>query len=245
MKRNTLRYYISFLLVAVSLSAMSQETETIEQSEVTEDVNDTLPKYKDKYGLRVGLDISKPLKTAFDDDFKGFEIVGDFRLTNRIYLATEIGAVEKFGEEDYLNYTAKGAYAKVGANYNLYQNWGAMHNEIYLGIRYGFSTYSQTLNDYTPNYYGTYFDIPTYSPNIEVDGLTAHWGELVIGLKVELFNNFFAGASIAMKKMFSQEEPDQFQNFYVPGYERVYLNKTGFSFNYTLSYSIPIYKKNR
>jgi hypothetical protein len=224
---------------------MSQELETIERDEITEESNDSLAKYKDKFGLRVGLDLYNSLKTAFDEDFKGFEIVGDFRLTNRIFLAAEIGAIEKFGEEDHLDYTAKGAYAKIGTNYNLYENWGDMHNEIYIGIRYGFSTYSQILNSYTPNYFGTYFDLPTYTPNIEADGLTAHWGEFVIGLKVELFNNLFAGASIAMKKMLSQDEPDQFQNFYVPGFERVYLNKTGFSFNYTLSYSIPIYKKNR
>lgn len=244
MKLNILRYCISIVLFAVSFSAIAQEIEPVETIEI-EESTDSIPKYKDKYGLRLGIDIAKPIISAFDDDFTGIEIVGDFRMTRRIFLAAEIGAIEKFDVEDYLTYTAKGGYAKVGVNYNLYQNWGGMQNEIYIGFRYGFSAYSQELNEFTPNYYGTYFDIPTYSPNIEVDGLTAHWGEFIIGLKVEMFNNFFMGASIAMKKMFSQDEPEEFQNFYVPGFERVYLNNTGFSFNYTISYSIPIYKKNQ
>ena len=245
MKQNILRFCISIVLVAVSLSAKAQETEIIESSEIIESNHDTIPKYKDKYGLRIGIDISKPIISAFDDDFTGIELVGDFRLTRKLYIAMELGASEKFGEEDYLSYTAKGGFAKVGVNYNLYKNYGGMQNEIFVGVRYGFSTYSQELNEYTPNYYGTYFDIPTYTANIEVDGLTAHWAEFVLGLKVEMFNNFFMGASVAMKKMISQEEPEHFQNFYTPGFERVYLNNTGFSFNYTLSYSIPIYKKNQ
>ncbi len=252
MKLNILRYCISVFLFAVSLSAMSQEPEIGEaiseevsqEVEPSENTNDSIPKYKDKYGLRIGFDIVKPIVSAYNEDYKGFEIVGDFRLRKNIYLASEIGAVEKSDTEDFLSYTAKGAFIKVGANYNLHQNYGDMHNEIYIGIRYAFSTYSQTLNSYTPNYYGPYFDVPTYETDIKVDGLTAHWAEFVIGLKVELFNNFFAGASISMK-MISQEQPDNFQNFYIPEYERVYLNNTGFSFNYTLSYSIPIYKKSR
>ncbi|MGA9271828.1 MAG: DUF6048 family protein [Lutimonas sp.] len=30
---------------------------------------------------------------------------------------------------------------------------------------------------------------------------------------------------------------------YVPGFERVYVNDYGFSFNYTISYLIPFYRK--
>jgi hypothetical protein len=32
---------------------------------------------------------------------------------------------------------------------------------------------------------------------------------------------------------------------YIPGFERVFSNDTGFSFNYSISYLIPIYKKNK
>ena len=112
-------------------------------------------------------------------------------------------------------------------------------------FRAGGKLVSQELVEYTPNYYGTYFEVPTHTSDSKVDGLNAHWSEFIIGVKVEMFNNFYVGMSIAMKKMISQREPDNFKNLYIPGYERVYLNNTGFGFNYTLSYAIPLYKKGK
>lgn len=243
MKRNILRFTTSlFLVIAVSLNAIAQEpTDSIATG--VETPIDTIQKKKDKYGLRVGIDLFKPILSMVNDDIQGFEIVADFRLKKNIYIATEFGFTDKTGEEDFLIYNAKGSYIKLGGNYNLYKNWLDMNNEIYIGIRYGFSSYSQTLVEYTPNYYGTYFDVPTFNPDTTVDGLTAHWGEFVIGLKVEIFNNLYMGGSIAMKKLFSQDEPDNFGNMYIPGYERVFMNNTGFSFNYTIAYTIPFFKK--
>ncbi len=234
MKQNILKFCISILFFAVSFSANAQE-ETFKDS----------IKLKDKYGLRLGVDISKPIISIFDDKIKGFEIVGDFRIRKNIYAAAEIGYYERDTEEDFINFSSKGSYLKIGGNINLYQNWGKMNNEIYTGIRYGFSTFSQTLNSYNPNFDGTYFDEHTVSPNLEFDGLTAHWAEFIIGLKVEVFNNFYLGSSVSLKKIISQEQPENFKNLYIPGFERVYLNNTGFSFNYTVSYLIPIYKKNK
>lgn len=234
MKQNISRFCISILLFAISVSVNAQE----------ETSKDSI-KLKDKYGIRLGVDISKPIISAFNNDLKGFEIVADFRITKNIYVATELGFYDRTTDEDYINFNSKGSYIKVGGNINLYQNWGKMSNEIFAGVRYGLSTFSQTLNSYNANFDGTYFDSHTVSPNLEFDSLTAHWAELVIGLKVELLNNLYLGSSISLKKMISQEQPDNFKNLYIPGFERVYLNDTGFSFNYTVSYLIPIYKKNK
>ena len=55
-------------------------------------VKDTLV-FKQKYGLRLGADVSKLARTFFDDDYSGFEIMGDYRLTKRIYIAGEIGTM--------------------------------------------------------------------------------------------------------------------------------------------------------
>jgi hypothetical protein len=207
MKQNILRFCISILLFAVSFSANAQEEETPKDS----------IKLNDKYGLRIGLDISRPIISLFNDDFKGFELVGDFRMSKN--------------------------YIKLGVNYNLYQNWGKMSNEIFAGVRYGFSTFSQTLNTYNPNFDGTYFPELTVDSNTEFSDLNAHWAELVMGLKVEVFHNLYLGTSMSLKKMIRQKQPKNFENLYIPGFERVYLNETGFSFNYTVSYLIPIYKK--
>lgn len=242
MKQSILRFCISISFFAISFSGIAQNTEK-DLGTPIESVNDTVKKSTQTYSLRLGIDISKPIISIFNDDFIGLEIVGDLKVKKNMFIATEIGYTDVTDEEDFLIYNTKGSYIKVGGNYNFYKNTLKFNNEIYIGFRYGLSSFSQTLVEYTPNYYGTYFSPPTFTPNTEVSGLTAHWGELVLGLKVETLKNFFIGASMSVKKLFNQEQPDNFQNLYIPGYERVYLNNTGFSFNYTLSYSIPLFKK--
>lgn len=200
-------------------------------------------KVKQKYGIRVGVDLSKPIISMLDKNQKGLELIGDFRFSKNYFAAAEVGYEDYTGTEDFLSYTAKGSYIKLGVNYNAYKNWKGMNNEIIVGFRYGFSTFTQTLNSYTPNVYGTYFIPDEVLINNKFDNLNAHWAELVLGMKVETFKNLFLGVSMSFKKMINMKEPDNFKNLYIPGFNRVYDNNAGFGFNYSLSYLIPIIKK--
>ena len=202
-------------------------------------------KTKESYGLRVGIDLSKPLISFLEPESKGLELVGDIRILRNYYAAVELGFEDKTSKEDYLNYTTKGSYIKAGVNYNAYKNWKGMTNEIYIGVRYGFGLFNQTLNSYTPNVKGTYYIPNEVLAGTEFKDLSAHWGELVFGLKAETLKNLYLGFSFSFKKMISTKEPTNFKNLYVPGFNRVYLNDTGFGINYTLSYLIPIIKREK
>jgi len=203
---------------------------------------DTL-KVTKPYSIRFGIDLSKPLTSLIDNDKNGFEITADFRFKNRYYIASEIGYTNKTTAEDYINFTSKGSYIKLGVNYNAYNNWLDMNNEIYVGIRYGFSSFNQTLNSYTINQHGNYFDENINNTPIEYDNLSAHWVELLLGVKVETFKNLFLGASVSFNNLINSNDPDNFENLYIPGFNKRYLNKSGAGFNYTVSYQIPLYKK--
>ncbi len=72
--------------------------------------------------------------------------MGDYRLSKNYYAAAEIGSEDKTTEDDRLNTTTKGTYLKVGFDYNVYENWLDMENIISIGLRGGFSTFSQELN---------------------------------------------------------------------------------------------------
>ena len=120
-----------------------------------------------------------------------------------------------------------------------------MENAIYVGMRYGFSTFSQTLNSFTINNEAFLDDLAAIESGQKYDNLNAHWVEFVLGIKAELFNNLFLGFSFSGKKMITTKEPDTFKNLFVPGFNRVFLNNSGFGFNYTLSYLIPLYKKEK
>lgn len=224
-----LKLCISIFLLSIGNEIMAQKTDSL--------------KVKKPYSLRLGVDISKPIISLFNKDFSGFELTGDFRIKNRIYLATEIGITNKTTDEDYLNFTTKGSYIKMGVNYNAYNNWLDMNNEIFVGFRYGFSTFNQSINSYIINQNGIYFDEYLIENNLKFDNLTAHWAEFVLGIKVETFKNLFLGTSVSFNSLIKTEDPTNFQNLYIPGFNKRHLNKSGAGFNYTISYQIPLYKK--
>jgi hypothetical protein len=184
-------------------------------------------------------------KSFYEKDYKGLELVGDYRLTRRFYLAGELGNEEKTVDDDRLNFTTKGTYFKAGFDYNSFENWLDMENMIYVGMRYGISSFSQTVNSYKiydpTNYYGE----NTVISGVKYNGLTANWIEIIGGVKAELFSNLYLGFSLRLNYLVSNKKPDGFDNLYIPGFNRTYEGKFGAGVNYTLSYFIPIYKKNK
>lgn len=237
------RYFISLCFVFSFINGYSQEEK---ENDNLDKVSDSIV-YKTNYGLRLGADISKPIKGTIDGAYSGFEIVGDYRLKKNFYLAAEAGFEEETSNEDYLNTTSKGSYIRLGFNYNAYKNWLDMNNEIFVGYRYGFSLFEQTLNNYTPNVSdaenGNYFPAELNTNAVTSTGLNAHWSELMLGIKAETFTNFYIGFSVSYKVMMSVKDPDGVKALFSPGFNRIFESNTGFGFNYTLSYLIPFSKK--
>ncbi len=229
--------FISSLLLLCCLEGFAQE-----KPKTT--ATDTVKPRLERYGLRLGVDLFKLTRSFYDKDYKGIEFTGDYRLTHSYYAAAEIGNENKTTDEDQLNFTTKGSYLRVGFDYNSHENWLNLENMVYVGLRYGFSTFSQELNSYkiyNPNpYFPTGGSIPS---GTEYNGLTAHWAEAVVGIKTEVFKNTFVGFSVRLNKLFVDKQPGDFENLYIPGYNRVYSADFGVGFNYTVSYFLPLYKK--
>lgn len=229
---------IFIFIISCSTFLYSQETEqAIEEQDSIKKIT--------TYGLRIGVDLSKPVISYLNDDYKGFEIIGDFGFKPNLYVAVEIGYQEKNTVEDYLDFSTEGSYLKAGINYNAYENWAGMQNEIIIGFRYGLSFFSQTLHSYTPNMDGTYFITEQVDADTKFSDLNAHWVSMVVGLKVETLKNLYLGMSVSVNKMIKSTEPENFKNLYVPGFNRVYSNDVGAGFNYSISYMIPLLKKER
>ncbi|WP_298777770.1 DUF6048 family protein [uncultured Polaribacter sp.] len=237
------KYFISFLFLFFIIDGFSQKQK---KDTLINSKKDTII-YKTSYGVRLGVDISKPVLGIFNSSYSGFEVVGDYRISKNFYAAAEIGFEEETTKEDYTNSTSKGSYIKLGFNYNAYENWLDMNNEIFLGYRYGFSLFEQTLNSYTPNIIDpdktTYFTTNEITTPITATSLNAHWSEFVLGFKVETFKNFYISASVSYKVLMGIKDPENFKTLYSPGFNRVFESNTGFGFNYTLSYLIPFTKK--
>ncbi len=215
----------------------------IVKKNTTEIKNDSIVK-TDRYGFRVGIDLYKLTRALYDKNYKGIELVGDYRLTKKYFLAAEVGNENKTTEDDRLNTTAKGTYLKVGFDYNGYENWLNMENIISIGMRYGLSSFSQQLNSYKIYNANPYFgEVPAITSGTKYNGLTASWIEVVAGVKAKVFNNVFVGFSLRLNALVSNKKPDNFDNLYIPGFNRTYNGTFGVGLNYTVTYFIPFYKK--
>lgn len=236
--KHTLKYFSSLFLLFVSFSVMAQEAEQ---------KKDTIKsKYPQKYGLRIGVDLHRLTKSFYDNNFKGLEFVGDYRITKRFYVAGEIGREEKLVNDDMISYTTKGNYLKVGFDFNGYENWLDMQNLIYVGMRAGFGNFNQTLHSYSVFQPTSYYGVNTQVSGQEWKGLTASWIEVVAGLKAEVLKNVYVGFSARLNYLLSQKQPDGFANHYIPGYNKTYEgSKFGAGFNYSISYFLPLYKSKK
>ena len=237
MKRQRILIYIisSFLLLSVSLTAQNE----------TETKTDSISTQPRKFGIRVGTDASKLIRTALDDDYSGFELIADYRFSRKYFIAGELGNEQKEFITDFLDITTKGTYFKVGIDYNMHDNLFPLDNMIYSGFRIGASSFSQTLNNatyYTTNQYwqtqGSITDLEGFS------GLTALWAELQMGIKAEVLTNLYVGFNVQLKYIISQDTPDNFTNVFIPGFNKVFEDsKVGVGYGYTISYRVPLYKK--
>lgn len=243
-----LKYFISIFIFLLGATAFSQE-KPLPEKKVKATIKKDSITYKTAYGFRLGVDISKPIIGAIDENYSGLELIGDYRIKKNLYIAAELGYEEKRIEEDFTTSSSVGSFLRLGINQNLYKNWLDMNNEIYVGARYGFAIFEQTLIDYTPNItdetYPQYF-AETTDPiiaNETTTGLSIHWFEIQLGAKVETFKNLFVGFSTSFKVAVSIKNPDNFATLYAPGFNTIYSSKTGFGFNYTISYLIPFKKK--
>lgn len=199
--------------------------------------------YPEIYGLRIGTDLVKLSRNIWDKDYKGFEIIADYRYNKQWYLAAEAGFEDKFKQDDQLSFTTNGIFIKVGAEKNFHQNWLDMNNLIFVGGRYGLSLHNQTLHSYRVNTGDAYFEEEIQYPELKTSGLMAHWLELVVGIKTEVVDNLFIGMNVRVKGLVYQTQPDGFENLYYPGFGNKFSGNIGVGFSYTVSYLIPFKKK--
>ncbi len=238
MKIKHIWLFITSLLLYAG-NAVSQDSLSIERKE----------DFK-VFSIRLGIDLIKPIKTNFEDDFQGLEIVGDLKIDRRIYIAAELGSEKKSQQTEQINFTTNGSYIKLGVDYNFFNNWKGMDNSLFVGIRFSNSIHKHSINEYTlyenysaADFQNSYFERATIKEGFligEREKLNSNWIEVLFGTKVEILNNFYIGASIRLHRLLNNSQPKNFGNLYAPGFNKIVdNNRFGASFNYTLNYKFP------
>ena len=193
--------------------------------------------------LRAGLDLYRPIRTQIDDEYSSFELVTDLNITDNLYIALEAGTEERTMQSEQVNFDVTGNYIKIGIDYNMFENWEGMDNQVYIGFRIASSSHELNVNNYllytTDHFFDDAITSSGYATGPRPD-LSANWFEIVAGIKVELANNLYTGFSLRLNVLMGETVPEDFANLYIPGFNKV-TDDNNFSvgFNYTLTYALP------
>ena len=226
-----LKYFISILITLFCIANHTNATAS----------NDSLK----KYGIRIGTDLQKLIKSASSQEYNGISFKADIRFKESIFLFSEIGNEKKIVEYSSVDSEVSGNYIKLGLQFKLNKDIIGLSNLIYSSFGLGISSFEQTILRY--NIYNIYSDVWgdfTNTDIINLENLNANWIEIGFGVKTEILNNLFLGIELQLKNLIYQKNKNEIANFYIPGFNRTYEGSNfGTGFNYSLTYLIPIIKK--
>jgi len=191
-------------------------------------------------GLRLGVDISRFALPYIQAEHEGYEVSADFEIKRDIYLAGEYGVESINLEKETHNYISDGYYFRAGFDKNFMKSEDPSEYEmVFGGLRYGFA--SQTHSGNTIIIYDPYW-VSESSANLSDAACQTHWIEIVGGIKVELFRNFFMGWSVRGRIRLAHSGYSIMEPYNVPGYGNG-AKKSNLGLNFSLYYRIPLYKQ--
>ena len=197
------------------------------------------PKRTDNFirmkGIRVGADISRPFQDLWTKGNRyGSEFSFDMELWPNLFPVFETGYDIMKINTDYVDYRGAGSYSRIGIDYNILQAEGKNDkNTFFLGLRYGFTLAKQEVNSYV---IGSYWQPTTAS--FASQNYSAHWGEFLLGIKGEIFHNFYMGWTIRGKIKINAKDIGVPPIYFIPGYGKA---EKGFNadFTYSVYYNLP------
>lgn len=190
-------------------------------------------------GIRVGLDLSRIVSAIYYPYRKEVTVVADARINSNLYAAFEGGFASTPYSDTSYSYKGSGVFVTLGVDYNfLKRQYPSEKNMFYTGIRYGFSHFSYEVPSYSikNTYWGDHL-----TGSLPKTNVNAHWIELVVGLKAEIFKNFFMGWNLRERILINNVKTAEMTPLVIPGFGNGSKGAV-FDVQYTVSYVIPFYR---
>lgn len=188
-----------------------------------------------RHQVRIGLDLARVGFNFMFPSRVGFEFQADYALRkNAVYLAAEAGYGRGNIDYSFLKYTTQSTFARIGIEKSFLDKVGDEDFDIgFLGFRYGIAGGSYSDAEFSVlSPFGGKSEGEEPGRNFVV-----HWGEIVGGIKVEVWRGIFLGWTVRGKFLFN---PKQFRSIspnYIAGYGKG--DRTSiFDFNFYLSYAL-------
>lgn len=205
-------------------------------------------------GIRAGIDLSKLVRSQLQEGYEGIELFGDLSVKKGSRIAIEIGnerftTKEEIGQTTLYAYEVSGSYLKAGLDWDIYAQKKGEKNQITAGVRYGLSQFDTDIGQayfYDTQAVKTNGSFPLYTVDgPKLSSLKAQYVEGVLGFKTHIAGNFYLGGSFRMAFLTGEKSPENFDNLWIPGFNKVTDGaRFGFSYNYGISYFIPLKKDN-
>jgi hypothetical protein len=233
------KIFISIFIVLYSLPVFPQQPQSEKETdtEVQKEVRNLYvkPVYR---GLSLHADIASPFMGIINHrSVRTFEFQADVNLFDKIFPIIEAG----FGK---INATlpqgqscnATAPFFRLGFNYNLAKNATkegtpkVIKSYPFIGLRYSCEWINNDLENVTVE--SPYWN-ESKIMNFSNKNIYAGWGELVGGVRVNLFAGLTMGWSVRVKTLLHSKLKNKL--WYVPGYG--FSSGSQFVFNYTIGYT--------
>lgn len=187
--------------------------------------------------IRFGTDVLA-LALSSSPRFGGWEVNADADF-GRFYLVGDYG---HWGKNETLvnggDYQNDGTYWRVGLDVNILKK-DPDRNMLFFGLRYARSSYSEQVNLTVDDpYFGTQQYTLT-NPNA-----SAAWGEMVAGLRVRVWKEFWMGFTSRLKVGLAVRGTGELSSYDVPGFAVIGDGLT-WGFNYQVFWRFPFERKKK
>lgn len=232
MKKESISTYIIALLMASSL--MLPTSLHAQEKKIQTEEEQPQPLFQ---GIYVGADVFGFMNQALGSDIMSTEASIEVHLKNRFFPVVEIGygSIETTNDETDIYYKTSAPYFRVGLDYNVFYKKPHLPGFFTVGLRYGYSSFNYDIESpalVDPNWGHT--TIPFSYKGVESN---ASWAELVLGMKANVFNNFYMGFSIRYRSRLSVKKHENSEPYYIPGYGKG--KSSNFGITYNLVYKLP------
>lgn len=193
------------------------------------------PVYPLLYSASVGFNFFDGIMKLAGQKYASFDVWASLSLHNWFEPVVELGIGYADNQPDDGNFHYKGKpsfYGKIGINYNFLYKSNPDY-QLFLGLRGGFSSFRYEITDITVN--SPYWD---QSNNFSILDQKAHalYGEVLMGLKVNLWKGISMGWSVRYRMKFKCTNGSNSKPWFIPGYGTNAPLSASFSISYTLPF---------
>lgn len=197
------------------------------------------PIYPRLHAIDFGLNFFDGILAIAGQKHGGADIWASLSMWNWLFPTVEAGIGIAHNTPNPGNFTYKGKpspYFKIGADYNFLYKSNPDYR-VMLGVRAAYSPFSFDVENITID--SPYWD---ESSNISLSGCKSQalWGEVLAGLKVNIWRHWSLGWTFRYHFLFGDPENDRANPWYIPGFG---AKNSKINVTFSLIYTLPLHKK--